>query len=160
MKKTLTNGTLDFKSTVIFQHTSGFARFSLSKSRCGIKTYEYKVGHWEAGLYDPFRTLLFYLGIPPDAAAILTAAGVVRTVSYKRKVRSLRCHFDPADLASLKFIPHQRIGGKSLACVCISLNTLRHSLTPCISYKLAFLNVFKLRKFLYVEVELCIYYLD
>ena len=108
--KTLTNVTLDFKSTVIFQHTSGFARFSLSKSRCGIKTYEYKVGHWEAGLYDPFRTLLFYLGIPPDAAAILAAAGVVRTVSHKRKVRSLRRHFDPADLASLKFIPHQRFG--------------------------------------------------
>ena len=38
--------TLDFKSSVIFQHTSGFARISLSKSRCGIKTYEYKVGHW------------------------------------------------------------------------------------------------------------------
>ena len=140
-EKTLTNVTLDFKSTVIFQHTSGFARFSLSKSRCGIKTYEYKVGHWEAGLYDPFRTLLFYLGIPPDAAAILTAAGVVRTVSYKRKVRSLRCHFDPADLASLKFIPHQRFVGQVLGLY--KSEHLRHSLTPWISYKLAFLNVFK-----------------
>ena len=111
MKKTLTNVTLDFKSTVIFHNTSGFARFSLSKSRCGIKTYEYKVGHWgELDYMILLEHCSFTLESPPDAAAILAAAGVIRTVSHKRKVRSLRRHFDPADLASLKFIPHQRFG--------------------------------------------------
>ena len=94
--------------------------FSKHERLCSI--FPFKITVWDQnlwiqsgslrrlGLYDPFRTLLFYLGIPPDAAAILAAAGVVRTVSHKRKVRSLRRHFDPADLASLKFIPHQRFG--------------------------------------------------